>query len=108
MKASLKIMKRLFALSGNSCAFPNCSALIAENETITGVICHIKAARRGGPRYDPEQTEEERHSFSNLILLCARHSKIIDSEPQQYPVSRLLEMKRNHEPKGTVEISEFD
>src|ERR1051326_3838680 len=108
MKASLKTMKRLFALSGNSCAFPNCSVLIAENETITGVICHIKAARPGGPRYDHEQTEEDRHSFSNLILLCARHSKIIDSEPQRYPVSRLLEMKHNHEPKGTVEISEFD
>ena len=102
-------MKRLFALSGNRCAFTDCLIPIAEeNGTITGVICHIKAARPGGPRYDIEQTEEGRHSFSNLILLCARHSKIIDSEPRRYTVSRLLEMKRNHEPRGPVEISDFD
>jgi hypothetical protein len=102
-------MKRLFARCQNQCAFPDCLLPIAEeNGNITGIICHIKAARPGGPRYDPAQTEEERHSFDNLMLLCARHSKVIDSEPQEYTVSRLLEMKQNHEPKGSVEISDFD
>lgn len=109
MEPSLKAIKHLFAVSQNRCAFPDCLIPIAEmSGTITGIICHIKAARPGGPRYDSAQTEEERHSFGNLVLLCARHSKIIDSEPERYTVSWLLEMKRNHEQKGPVEVSEFE
>ena len=90
MEPSLKTMKRLFALCQNQCAFPDCLLPIAEeNGTITGIICHIKAARPGGPRYDPAQTEVERHTFDNLMMLCARHSKVIDSEPERYAVRQL-------------------
>ena len=109
MDPSLRTMKRLFALSQNQCAFPDCSfPIVEESGTVTGIVCHIKAARSGGPRYDPDQIDEDRHSFSNLMLLCARHSKFIDSEPEQYTVGRLLEIKRRHEQNGPVEISDFD
>jgi hypothetical protein len=99
-------VKRLFALSRNQCAFPGCGAPIVESTgVVTGVICHIKARSRGGPRYDAEQSDQERHAFGNLILLCSRHSKIIDSQPAVYPVDRLVEMKARKERDGNIELS---
>ena len=87
-------IRRLFALSGNLCAFPDCSLHIVEPDgTITGEICHIRAHREGGPRYDAMQTEEERHGFGNLALLCRRHHKLVDAQPNVYSAESLLEIK---------------
>lgn len=98
MGPSEKTIKRLFALSGNLCAFPGCSLPIVENvETITGEICHIRAKNEGGPRFDKSQTDDERHGFGNLILLCRRHHKIVDAEPEVYSVEALEEIKRIRE-----------
>ncbi|MBZ5631205.1 MAG: HNH endonuclease [Acidobacteriia bacterium] len=103
----MKTVKRLFALSRNTCAFPACGNPIVEDSgTVTGVVCHIKARSSGGPRYDSDQSEEERHSFVNLILLCARHAMIVDSEPRQYTADCLRAMKASHEERGTVELSQ--
>lgn len=91
-------IKKLFALSGNNCAFPGCQLPIIEsNGTPVGEICHIKAKSKGGPRFDSMQSEEERHSFSNLLLLCGTHHKVIDSLIDIYTVDVLKEMKAVHE-----------
>lgn len=103
---TLKTVKRLFAVSGNRCAFPGCESLLVEiSGTVTGEIAHIRAASPNGPRYDPAQSNEDRHSFSNLMLLCGRHHTIIDTEVDEYTVSILEKMKREHETKGPIEIS---
>lgn len=107
--ASSKTIKRLFAVSQNACAFSECRVPIIETSgTVTGIICHIKAHHPGGPRYDSAQTDEERHAFENLILLCARHSKVIDSEPQRYTVEVLRQMKRRHESAACGDLSPAD
>ena len=91
-------IKRLFALSGNNCAYPGCEIPIIEGSgTITGEICHIRAKNPGGPRYDAEQPDSEAHEFDNLILLCRHHHRVIDSEPDIYSVDALSEMKAAHE-----------
>lgn len=98
MEPTPATVKRLFALSGNRCAFQNCQAPIVEDSgSVTGVICHIMARSQGGPRYDANQTERQRHSFDNLILMCARHSKLIDSEPDRLAAAKLRKWKANHE-----------
>ena len=102
-------IKRLFALSRNLCAFPQCGVPIVEDSgTVTGIVCHIKARSRGGPRFDSKQTDEERHSFGNLVLLCSRHSKVIDSDPKQFGVELLQEMKEIHERNGNIELSQAE
>lgn len=104
-----KTVKRLFAVSGNRCAFPNCdSPLVEETGTVTGEIAHIRAVSENGPRFDSGQLDEERHSFENLMLLCGRHHTIIDSEVDQYTVALLLEMKHAHEKKNAAEINPGD
>lgn len=102
-------MKRLFAASSNRCAFPNCTSPIVEDSgTVTGIICHIKARSIGGPRYDAKQTDEERHSFQNLVLMCGRHSKLIDSEPKTFTVPQPAEMKEMHERSGSIDLRPGD
>jgi len=95
---SLKIVKRLFALSGNQCAFPNCiSPMVNAQGVIIGEICHIKAKNAEGPRFESGQSDEERNDYENLILLCRSHHKIIDDQPDNYDVTSLLMMKKIHE-----------
>lgn len=85
-------------MSGNLCAFPRCALPIVEAVgTITGEICHIRARNEGGPRFDVTQSEDERQSFDNLVLLCRRHHKMVDAEPDVYSVEALEEIKRLRE-----------
>ena len=71
-------IKLLFARSGNRCAFPKCRAPMAINNTLTGEVCHIKGARPGSARYDPGQTDVERHAYANLVLMCPTHHTVTD------------------------------
>jgi|GEM_PF-998109 len=90
-------IKKLFALSGNLCAFPECPDHIVNTDgSLIGQICHIEAAEKGGERYNPQQTDEERAQFENLILLCANHHIVTNNE-EIYTVAVLREMKAQHE-----------
>jgi hypothetical protein len=94
-------LKKLFALSGNVCAFPGCSAPIVDTDmdVVVGDICHIKGKSENGPRYDPDQPESERDGYQNLLVMCVPHNRIVDGKKTQhlYPVEVLREYKRNHE-----------
>ena len=93
-----KTLRFLFGKSGNKCAFPDCCEPIFEDDgTLTGECCHIEAFSRGGARYNPETAIEDKNAEGNLILLCSRHHKIIDSHPQEYTTVRLKEIKQQHE-----------
>jgi len=106
---SITTIKRLFALSNNRCAFPRCiTTLITPSGDVHGKICHIKARSRKGPRYDESQSDEARHSFDNLILLCGQHHDTIDKQPELYTADILLEIKHAHEKKGRIEIQPED
>jgi hypothetical protein len=96
---TVNTIKRLFAVSGNRCAFPKCREPLIDNGILVGDLCHIKAANPKGPRYDPTQTEAERHAFENLILLCKKHHTIVDTDLRQYTASALMIMKKEHESK---------
>lgn len=91
-------LRLLYAHSGNCCAFEGCHSPIFEDDgTLTGECCHIESYSPNGPRYNKQQTETERNGYDNLILMCARHHKIIDSHPEQYTVEKLKSFKKNHE-----------
>ena len=96
---SVATVKRLFAVSGNRCAFLDCTLPLVDEASgkVTGRICHIKADSVGGPRYDPQQHNRERHGFANLVLMCPNHHDVIDSDVETYTVEKLLEIKALHE-----------
>lgn len=88
-------VKRLFAVAGNICAFPECTTRLVEDGVIVGQVCHIRAREPGGPRYDPHYSD--RDAFENLVLMCGVHHKIIDTKPDKYPTDRLENLKKAHE-----------
>ncbi len=103
-------VKRLFALSGNRCAFPNCASSLVDQPSgsIIGEMCHIKGKKLGAARFDATQTDEERHGFDNLILLCGPYHKVIDEDEQRYTVDALREMKATHDAAGREEDTRVD
>lgn len=95
-------IKRLFALSGNRCAFLGCAEkMIDDSGTLIGRVCHICGDRPDSKRYDPAQQETERQGFANLILLCPKHHIIIDDDEVRFTVSVLKDMKKRHEEEAT-------
>jgi hypothetical protein len=104
---STSTLKRLFALSGNRCAFPKCQAQLAQGATLIGEVCHIKGKQPGSARYDPSQPGADRNSYDNLLLLCPNHHTIVDDDLESYTVGRLLKMKADHEAAATS-ISDAD
>jgi len=87
-------VQRLYGRSGNQCAFPGCDyQIITDGGQVQGRICHIKGLRPGSARYDSTQTDKQRNTYENLVLLCANHHDAIDAQEEDYTVEVLHEMK---------------
>ena len=85
--------------AGWHCSRPGCRRLTVgsnsagDGEINIGVAAHICAAARGGPRYDPDMSSEERKSVSNGIWLCETHARLVDSNDPMFTVELLHEWK---------------
>ena len=98
MTPSVSTKHRLYARSGNMCAFPDCGQILFEDGSDAAVvnICHIEAAEKGGERFNPSMTNAARAAFENLVLLCPNcHAKTDDVSV--YTVERMRAMKQQHE-----------
>lgn len=100
-----KTIKRLFGLSGNQCAFPDCKKkLVNPDNARDSNICHIEAKNKGGERYNHNMTDQERDDYPNLILLCIQHHDETN-DVQKYTVAKLKNMKQKHEMEIVEKIS---
>ena len=101
MSISTRTRKLLWGRSGSRCAY--CRRKLIEpstpvdDESIVGDECHIVSSRSSGPRHDPQLAQEELNDYSNLLLLCKVHHKLIDDQASEYPASRLADIKASHE-----------
>lgn len=96
---TLETLRELYLKSGNQCAFLGCQKeMINAQGQFIGQICHIEAAMRGGERFNENQTNEDRRSYSNLMLMCYEHH-IETNDVDKFTVGRLKEFKRLHESK---------
>lgn len=76
----------VYKLFGSSrhCAFPGCTEPHIEVDENTGVkicnseVCHIRARRENGPRWDASQSEKDNRGDCNLVLLCRKHHAVVD------------------------------
>ena len=93
--------KRLYALSGNECAFPGCPRPVTVEDSgspiTTSEAAHIVAKSRQGPRGRVEIEDPDRRSVLNHVLFCDEHHKIVDANPRVYSVGVLQKMKADHE-----------
>lgn len=90
---------------GFICSNPACIRLTVgahsdPNKSYTiGIASHIEAASRGGPRYNPNMTVEERRSIKNGIWLCSICAHTVDADPGIYTVELLKRWKKQAESK---------
>lgn len=86
------------------CSNPSCKKLTIgpskEDDKIQyfGVVAHITAASKLGPRYDNDLTSDERKSSYNGIFLCNSCSTLIDkNDGIDFSVDSLQSWKKDHE-----------
>ena len=97
LKPRPETLRELFLKSGNLCAFPDCRALMMNEDGIfIGQLCHIEAAEEGGQRFNPAMSNEDRRHAANLMLMCYEHHRVTD-DAGTYGVARLRKIKQDHE-----------
>ena len=68
------IIKKLYWLSGNFCAFHSINEceikLINDDGNNIGQICHNEGDNEGSARYNMHTTKNQKNDSSNLIVLC--------------------------------------
>lgn len=65
-------------------------------ESVVGEEAHIVARSPNGPRgglLPPDEVDK----VQNLILLCRNDHRMVDDQPDSYPVDRLIKIKEDHE-----------
>lgn len=95
----------LWALGNRRCYFPGCpQPLVVEIRPgvyrKNAIMSHIYGVKPRAPRHRRRLGDDERDSFTNLILLCLPHSEEIDDPvtgEERYPAETLHEWKRGHE-----------
>lgn len=99
-KIQLDTIKALLAKTGNKCAFEGCDhPIFDQNNLYVANLCHIEGVSINGPRHNSNYSNIQINSFDNLMFLCYRHHKEIDSNPQKYTTKKLKQIKSNHEAK---------
>jgi hypothetical protein len=101
MAISDKTRKLLWGRSGNQCAYCK-SALLMEaspldSDTVVGDECHIIAQSPGGPRHDALYPADQIDSYTNLVILCRTHHKMIDDRPNEFTAEVVRKLKTRHE-----------
>ncbi len=92
---SQKVKDILCERVGGKCSNPDCRHETkgphsdSKKRVSIGQAAHITAASKGGPRYNPNMTSEQRRDIENGIWLCDSCAKMIDSDENQYPVELL-------------------
>jgi len=94
---------KLWVLSGGRCEFPNCNDAVwcddlTNKEDNFAHMAHIVASSPNGPRGDEELSQELQTDYENLMLVCLKHSRLIDGRNAgDYTIEQLREAKQKHE-----------
>ncbi len=101
MQIPIKEQKILWSKAAGICSISKISlTMIADTgNSVIGENAHIEGENPGSARYNELMTDTQRCAYQNLILLCPTCHTVIDKEANManYPVSRLHEMKDDHE-----------
>lgn len=100
-----KAIKLLWSNAAGRCSFTDCKEKLTVEQAAhsaphtLGEMAHIKGKNKGSNRYDKAQTDAQRDSYENLILLCPNHHTLIDKPENEetYSVDVLTKMKSDHE-----------
>jgi len=93
----------LWTRAAGRCSFADCGRELTQDTEAAdaaytlGQMAHIVGEQEAAVRGHSTLTAAQRDTYSNLILLCPVHHRIIDEDPAAYPVERLHLIKDEHE-----------
>jgi hypothetical protein len=95
--------KILWTKAGNRCSFhygqEHCDEELVrvdnEKQVLLGEECHIVGEKPGSARHIVNYAAID--SYSNRILMCPKHHKVIDSDELKFTATILSKMKESHE-----------
>lgn len=92
----------LLAEAGGQCELEGCPEFIYEDmltkqEFNFGEYAHIIGDSKDGPRGDVVLSDEYCTDRKNIMLLCPKHHKMIDTLLEKYSTEELFAMKKRHE-----------
>jgi hypothetical protein len=96
-------MAKLLVSSAGRCEYQGCNAALWRDDLTLidlnrAFVAHIVDVNKQTHRYDPVQSPKLAKEFSNLMLLCHTHHRLIDHEEEaSHNVARLQAMKAQHE-----------
>ena len=99
----LSVRRELCDRVGGMCSRPDCRVLTKGPRASStkakniGRASHIHAASPGGPRFNADQTREERRAFENGIWLCANHAAEVDEDEDNFKPETLQHWKQETE-----------
>lgn len=103
-KVDQKTQRALWARAAGRCQYRGCNCelvgelLSGKEDKMFGFVAHIVADSPNGARGHPTRSALLAKDISNLMLLCAKHHRLIDEEaPDDHPEELLLRMKDDHE-----------
>jgi hypothetical protein len=67
------------------------------DESVVGDEAHIIGEKLLAARGHLGVGRDDLDDYDNLLLLCKVHHKLVDDQPETYPVERLRKMKADHE-----------
>lgn len=104
LQIPVKTQLKLWVHAGGRCAFYGCNEyLLTDSLTLSEAnysnIAHIVSWSLDGPRGSDPLPQAKRNNIENLMLVCTKHHKTIDSEEnvKDYPKERLQQFKGWHE-----------
>lgn len=96
------VQLKLWIRSGGRCQL--CNEVVYEDgftlkEVNWSNIAHIISCSPNGPRGHKTLSKKLAQDYSNLMLMCSKHAKLIDTKPYvvKYPVEKLKLIKDEHE-----------
>ncbi|MCJ7457496.1 MAG: SAVED domain-containing protein [candidate division Zixibacteria bacterium] len=103
---------KLWAVTAGRCEFLGCNKPLWRDdltwkEANFSHIAHIISYSPSGPRGDKIQSKKLEKEFSNLMLVCLKHHKLIDSKKyvDKYPAELLKSYKEQHEKRIGIQTS---
>lgn len=114
VKIPLQTQLKLWVLSAGRCQFPGCNkSLLKDSLTLKednyANIAHIVADSPRGPRGDARLSPALSKDFSNLMLMCTTHHRLIDGRNKGDYSSELLRLyKAKHEDRIRIQTEILD
>lgn len=94
--------RMLWGISAGICEFDGCTNKLYSHHVTKEKVnlaekAHIYAFSKGGKRPSLLRSSAKINDIDNLMLVCERCHKLIDSEETDYTAEQLLDMKKEHE-----------